>query len=217
MNPSKMQAPVQETYNLRARWYNPEIGRFMTMDTHPGSIFDPRTLHKYLYCGNDPVNNTDPSGEYFLISITIGTSISGMLRSYALTNLKILFDAIYMAQTMLKPALEIQNYCYNAILSGYADSNIDSLFRSAKELECEAYRFLAQSIVNNYKTFAKGLIFTVKFKLVLNPETEQALDLKKLEKYMNLLIGAVNGNEKDKAELYKNTVCDTVNTLLSKM
>jgi RHS repeat-associated protein len=51
-------------YYLRARYYNPSVGRFMTMDTVAGSIFEPKTLHKYLYAGNDPVNNIDPSGQF---------------------------------------------------------------------------------------------------------------------------------------------------------
>jgi RHS repeat-associated protein len=48
-------------YYLRARYYNPVTGRFLTMDTHPGSPDDPLSLHKYLYTANDPVNKVDPS------------------------------------------------------------------------------------------------------------------------------------------------------------
>ena len=40
----------------------PQQGRFLTMDTWPGSPYDPATLHKYLYTHADPVNNIDPSG-----------------------------------------------------------------------------------------------------------------------------------------------------------
>ncbi len=71
-------------YYLRARYYNPSVGRFLTMDTVAGSIFEPKTLHKYLYAGNDPVNNIDPSGHQFTISmqITIVTVIS-VLSYYA--------------------------------------------------------------------------------------------------------------------------------------
>jgi RHS repeat-associated protein len=47
---------------LRARWYSPLDGRFVSVDPWPGSIRQPRTLHKYLYVTNDPVNLADPSG-----------------------------------------------------------------------------------------------------------------------------------------------------------
>jgi RHS repeat-associated protein len=54
-------AALQMTY-LRARYMNPGSGRFWTMDTFAGSPFEPRSLHRYLYCGADPVNFIDPSG-----------------------------------------------------------------------------------------------------------------------------------------------------------
>jgi RHS repeat-associated protein len=49
-------------YHLRARYYNQATGRFETMDRVAGNIFDPATLHKYVYTKNNPVNRIDPSG-----------------------------------------------------------------------------------------------------------------------------------------------------------
>jgi len=49
-------------YYLRARYYNPNTGRFMSRDPLDGQAFDPKTLHKYLYAGGDPVNAMDPTG-----------------------------------------------------------------------------------------------------------------------------------------------------------
>jgi RHS repeat-associated protein len=50
-------------YYLRARYYNPITGRFMSRDPLDGYIDEPATLHKYLYAGGDPVNVIDPSGQ----------------------------------------------------------------------------------------------------------------------------------------------------------
>ncbi len=61
-------------YYLRARYYNPFTGRFMSRDPEDGKPWDPKTLHKYLYAGGDPVNGIDPRGradeaeEMFIIS-----------------------------------------------------------------------------------------------------------------------------------------------------
>jgi RHS repeat-associated protein len=49
-------------YHLRARYYNPDRGRFMSMDPYPGDISEPFSLHKYLYANADAVNFIDPSG-----------------------------------------------------------------------------------------------------------------------------------------------------------
>lgn len=47
---------------LRARYYNSGTGSFITEDTELGSIEKPITRNLYIYCGNNPLNYTDPSG-----------------------------------------------------------------------------------------------------------------------------------------------------------
>jgi RHS repeat-associated protein len=49
-------------YYLRARYYNPLTGRFMSRDPEDGQLNDPKTLHKYLYAGGDPIDALDPTG-----------------------------------------------------------------------------------------------------------------------------------------------------------
>jgi RHS repeat-associated protein len=49
-------------YYLRARYYNPSTGRFLSRDPKDGDTTDPKTLHKYLYANGDPVNRLDPRG-----------------------------------------------------------------------------------------------------------------------------------------------------------
>jgi RHS repeat-associated protein len=54
--------PDMNMYYMRARWYNPVTGRFMSRDPEEGKPQDPASLHKYLYAGGDPVNKVDPTG-----------------------------------------------------------------------------------------------------------------------------------------------------------
>jgi RHS repeat-associated protein len=54
-------------YYLRARYYNPATGRFLSRDPLDGNMTDPKTLHKYLYAGGDPVNAMDPTGRIELM------------------------------------------------------------------------------------------------------------------------------------------------------
>lgn len=41
---------------------NPYTGTFISMDSYQGSIYDPVTLHKYLYANANSVMYTEPSG-----------------------------------------------------------------------------------------------------------------------------------------------------------
>jgi RHS repeat-associated protein len=52
-----------QQYYLRARYYNPNNGRFNRLDPFAGNNFDPQSLHKYGYAHGDPINGSDPSGE----------------------------------------------------------------------------------------------------------------------------------------------------------
>jgi RHS repeat-associated protein len=55
-------------YFLRARYLNPDTGRFHTRDTYEGNNGEPLSLHKYLYANGNPVGYIDPSGHDGLLS-----------------------------------------------------------------------------------------------------------------------------------------------------
>lgn len=47
---------------LRARWYDPTMGRFINEDTYEGQIDNPLSLNLYTYVQNNPLIYSDPSG-----------------------------------------------------------------------------------------------------------------------------------------------------------
>jgi RHS repeat-associated protein len=49
-------------YYLRARYYSPEIMRFISEDSYRGDIKEPLSLNLYGYCEGDPIAFVDPSG-----------------------------------------------------------------------------------------------------------------------------------------------------------
>ena len=84
-------------YYLRARYYAQALGRFLTTDPESGSIFEPRSLHRYLYANADPVDNRDPSGRsvflfnmeitaWFIAKAAIGVGVAAFGIAYAISR-----------------------------------------------------------------------------------------------------------------------------------
>jgi len=71
---------------LRARYYDPEVGRFISRDSFPGFDTDTQSLNRYVYVNNNPALLTDPSGEIanFIIGGAIGAAVG--LGAYAITT-----------------------------------------------------------------------------------------------------------------------------------
>ena len=60
--------------NLRARQYEPTIGRFNQKDVVRGNAGQPISLNRYLYCQNDGIDYIDPTGQSILGAL-IGTKV----------------------------------------------------------------------------------------------------------------------------------------------
>ena len=54
--------PAASGSRYRARWYDPEIGRFLSRDAVEGALSQPLTQNRYTYVTNSPVKFTDPFG-----------------------------------------------------------------------------------------------------------------------------------------------------------
>jgi len=92
LNPIRYRGYYYDTefglYYLQSRYYDPEIGRFISSDDvsylEPESIFG---LNLYAYCNNNPVMFTDPSGRFIfttamLIGLIIGASVGAVAGGY---------------------------------------------------------------------------------------------------------------------------------------
>ncbi len=49
------------------------------MDTYEGAEEEPQSLHKYLYCQANPVNNADPGGHDIGEVLTVGSIMSSFM------------------------------------------------------------------------------------------------------------------------------------------
>ncbi len=85
---------TEEIY-LRARYYQPSVGRFITRDTYTGEDDEPLSLHLYTYCENDGVNAWDPSGHYAINRVV---AIGGVVKNMIGTLRERLFNTEWISK-----------------------------------------------------------------------------------------------------------------------
>ncbi len=93
---------------LRARYYQPDKGRFLTRDTYTGEEDEPLSLHLYTYCGNDGVNAWDPSGNAY-IEVVVFSPINPNVKPIQYSRMR--DDYLFERQKASKAIKElIKNY-----------------------------------------------------------------------------------------------------------
>ncbi len=61
-------------YYYNARWYDPDLGRFISED--PAA--DPNNPNLYSYCGNNGISRIDPTGQFFWVVVAIAAAIGAI-------------------------------------------------------------------------------------------------------------------------------------------
>jgi RHS repeat-associated protein len=79
-------------YYIGARWMDPELGRWISLDPELGRLSSPQTMNRYVYCGDNPLRFVDPTGHWFWVAI--GAAVGAIVNT-----------AIYLATTD-NPTLE---------------------------------------------------------------------------------------------------------------
>ena len=91
-------------YYNRARYLNPDTGRFWSMDGYEGNSQEPLSLHKYMYAGADPIGMVDPGGNESLLDLmatmAIQYSLAAVVRPVAAQVFGAIGKAIVPRQVM---------------------------------------------------------------------------------------------------------------------
>jgi RHS repeat-associated protein len=132
-------------YQLRDRYYNPAIGRFMSRDPFSGRAELPVSRHRYQFANSDPVNFVDPSGRESLTELSFVQGLQSMLNtSYGLQivgqvcNLKTQVDqaktALWVSDVLISASIfGVATYgALQAITGGTFKGTLDSGFESAE-------------------------------------------------------------------------------------
>ena len=152
---------------LRARYYDPVSGNFLTEDSYAGNIAEPMTLNLYTYAENNPVNYADPSGHGVIGSlIKAATAIVApellpvINAGAALFNVgkKIYNDVKYDKGTYKKIKQQVKKYHENTETSSKDVSALKLFHVTSKVLEKTIRLFCtsAKRVGHNDTAFVKN-------------------------------------------------------------
>ena len=156
-------------YYLRARYMNPAVGRFVTMDAYQGSLYDPVSLHKYVYANANPITYADPGGK-FSISECIST-ITVQAAIFAIRHPVVMWVVGFAMNTLLP--VEVHDAMISTGLPGItglgtvgkAEARVLRLFKNQRLTRYlyDNYRRLFGKLVkatgDDFNEFAKRFLF----------------------------------------------------------
>jgi len=170
-------------YYLRARMYDPTMMRFTTRDPIRGEQNEPLTLHKYLYCVNDPIDRIDPRGELSSVEIAVVSGIEGAIWGALGGGLKgIIFESIdWMTDT--DDGFEWSEVGWNALYGGISgalsfgtDINALRQYRSFAKILDKMFRGAMGAVIfDAIRTSTKGAQEVVALSAAHNLELEVAI------------------------------------------
>src|SRR5579863_154027 len=134
--------PRTGLYYLRARYYDPGVGRLLSRDPLAGIIRQPQTTNRYVYAMSNPVRYSDPSG--FL-------SITSVFQFFVdLVGLEPAADKSYQEHQQLS-----QDCGYTG--SGNLENCTPQLQQNAQAAQNQAVQKVGEFTVSQGKTIYEGI------------------------------------------------------------
>ncbi|EAQ77734.1 RHS repeat-associated core domain-containing protein [Blastopirellula marina] len=123
---------------LRARYYDPNSGRFNRLDPFAGNSQDPQSFHKYLYTHGNPVAGVDPTGMFTSgqigVAMAINASISGGLTAAYGAAKRWSLERILIASSISAATAALMTLGFFAIGAGLAFATTEAIAITATGL-----------------------------------------------------------------------------------
>ena len=148
--------PATGLIDMRARDYDPRIGRFRESDPYPFDPEQPATVGRFAYAADSPVSRTDPSGLFSLAEVLVSTNIASELaRSYTQNLGKLFLTTIRIAACLLKPGNQLRTIGASLIEQGVPRGEV--LYEQGSKILADGFKALESAIRQAYKNIANDL------------------------------------------------------------
>ena len=164
---------------LRARYYDSQVGTFLTEDSYSGELTDPLSQNLYSYVQNNPVNYTDPSG-HFLKGVVKGIRKVATNIARSITNVARTVVNRVTRQVVQVVNRVIPTYPRPSGLGGYVASRVQQVLSPLQRAQASGQstynwsKSRLKEAANIHRNWTNALEKTIRH--VCNPKTAKGKD-----------------------------------------
>ena len=127
-------------YYLQSRYYNPEVGRFISADVYLSTGQGVIGHNAYAYCGNNPVTRVDDEGEFWnivigaIVGAIVGAVVSAVTQAASGQDINWAAVGVAAACGALSGAVNAACPCMGVAATGLVQGSIGALEYAGTEL-----------------------------------------------------------------------------------
>ncbi|MEN8908394.1 MAG: DUF4474 domain-containing protein, partial [Clostridiales bacterium] len=162
-----------EMYFAQARYYKPEIGRFITRDKIKGHIIYPKTTNEYVYVYNNPLNYVDMDGNIptfgdmkngiWDVANCVGDTFDNAKNSVVNT---VSTGSDYVTDTATKGFNILDDNILNPV-SEFSEHPILNTIGAASKVECYFSNNTFDEVLGNLNSLTNGMFKETVYKITI--------------------------------------------------